>query len=222
MKNIVLAVGAHPDDEVLGPGGTLAKHASSGDEVHVLIVTEGTTQQYTDAGIIEEKKAAAKRCATTLGVEEVHFADLPDMRLDNVSHVEVNAAIEDVVESIGPDVVYTHSPYDVNHDHVAVFESTMVATRPPSGVERVLTYEVPSATDWNGKNERFTPNQFVEISGYLDQKVDAFVEYETEVEEFPHPRSRRAIRACARARGATAGFDAAEAHCLCRAYLSSV
>lgn len=216
-RRTVLAVGAHPDDEVLGAGATLAKHADAGDEVHVLIVTEGATQQYDDAAVVDQKRAEAEACGRRLGVESVRFGDLPDMRLDTVPHVETNAVIERVVDDVAPDVVYTHSLRDVNRDHDAVHNSTLVATRPGSGVERVLAYEVPSSTDWAGGDEAgFTPNVYVDVADHLDAKVEAFAEYESERREFPHPRSPESLRARARTRGAAAGTEAAEAFTLVR------
>ena len=207
----VLAVGAHPDDEVLGPGGTLAKHADRGDDVHVLIVTEGATTQYDDASLVETKRQEARACGETLGVSAVHFGDLPDMRLDDVPHVEVNAVVESAVDDLGPDIVYTHARNEVNRDHVAVHESTLVATRPGSGVGRVLAYETPSSTEWvGGSTDRFRPTVYVDIDDTLDRKVGAFGAYETETRSYPHPRSGEALRARARTRGTEAGFEAAE------------
>ena len=218
-ERTVLVVAAHPDDEVLGVGGTMARHARTGDDVHVLIVTEGTTQQYDDDVdvSVQQKERAARQCADRLGVSEVHFGGLPDMRLDEVAHVDVNAVIEDVIASVRPEVVYTHTPRDVNKDHAIVYESTLVTTRPPSGIERVLAYEVPSATGWNGGDRHgFTPNVYVDIAEFLETKVEAFESYDTEVREYPHPRSARALRSIARARGTEAGFEAAEAFSLVR------
>ena len=219
----VLAIGAHPDDEVLGAGGTLAKHAAAGHEVHVLIVTEGTTAQYEDERIIERKEADAWRCAKRLGVSEVHFGRLPDMKLDRIAHVELNAVIEDVIRQVRPHVVYTHSRQEVNRDHVAVYDSTMVATRPQWGVERVLAYETPSSTDWvGGDGQQFTPNVYVDVTEFLDAKVEAFAEYETEGRDYPHPRSERSLRARAATRGVAAGFEAAEAFSLVKEYRSTL
>lgn len=214
----VLVIGAHPDDEVLGAGGAIAKHAAADESVHVLIVTEGATQQYDDESMVNQKVSEARECADRLGVESVRFGELPDMRLDDVPHVEVNAAIEAAVDDIAPDVVYTHSDREVNIDHRAVHESTIVATRPKSGVERVLTYEVPSSTDWVGGSERFEPNVYVDISDYLDAKLEAFRAYESETREYPHPRSSKGIKARARSRGIEAGFGAAEAFNLLKSY----
>ncbi|MFC5970118.1 PIG-L deacetylase family protein [Halomarina salina] len=213
----VLCIGAHPDDEVLGAGGTLAAHAAQGDEVHVLVVTEGSTAQYDDPSMVEQKREEARACADRLGVGEVHFGDLPDMRLDDVPHVEVNAVVESVVERVEPTVVYTHARQEVNRDHRAVYDSTVVATRPGSGVERVLAYETPSSTDWvGGGADQFEPTLFVDVTDHLDAKVAAFAEYESETRAFPHPRSEESLRARARTRGAAAGVAAAEAFCLVR------
>ena len=216
--NTVLVVGAHPDDEVLGAGGTIAKHTDSGDDVHILIVTEGTTHQYDDTELVEEKKRQAELCADTLGASTVHFGDLSDMKLDQIPHVEVNSVIENVCDKINPDIVYTHSQREVNQDHLAVHESTIVATRPGSGVSTVLTYETPSSTDFATDIDGFNPTLFTEIEEYLDVKTDAFNCYETEVREYPHPRSTESIRSIAKARGAASGHRAAEAFDILRAY----
>ncbi|WP_200531411.1 PIG-L family deacetylase [Halorubrum sp. LN27] len=215
MAETVLVVGAHPDDEVLGPGGTLSKHADKGDEVHVLIITEGATTQYEDEALVKQKRADARSCAAKLGLKEVHFGGLTDMKLDTTAHIEVNAVIEEVIEAITPDVIYTHSPHEVNKDHVAVYESTLVAARPESGVDRVYAYETPSSTEWTGGCRRqFSPDRYVDISGYVDTKIEAFLEYDMEVREFPHPRSEQAIQARATTRGTESGFKAAEAFSL--------
>lgn len=218
----VLVVGAHPDDEVLGAGGTIAKHANAGDEVHVLIVTEGASQQYDDETLIDQKVTETQQCAETLGVEAVHHGDLPDMRLDAVDHVEINSVIESVVESVGPDVVYTHSPTDVNKDHQHVYDSTLVATRPNSGVQRVLSYEVPSSTNWTGAGQQFDPSVYVDITETLERKLAGFAAYESEHREYPHPRSAEAIEAYAKMRGTAAGYRAAEAFQLVSEYRGTI
>lgn len=218
QRGTVLAIGAHPDDEVLGVGGTLAKHAAANHDVHVLIVTEGTTAQYDDESVIAAKREAACRCARKLGVTDVRFGELPDMRLDSVDHIQVNEIIEEAVADLNPDVVYTHSAQEVNKDHIAVHESTLVATRPPTNVSRVYAYEAPSSTEWTVGEHRFAPSVYVDITDQLDKKVAAFQEYETEVREPPHPRSPSRIRSLAKHRGSAAGFDAAEAYELLRQY----
>jgi LmbE family N-acetylglucosaminyl deacetylase len=214
-KKNVLVIGAHPDDEVLGAGGTMAKHVDAGDEVHVLIVTEGTTQQYDDDSIIEQKRHEARNCADVLGIEAVHFGDLPDMRLDDVPHVEINAVIESAISELSPDIVYTHSPHEVNLDHKAVYDSTLVATRPATDVSRVLAYETPSSTGWTGgTTAQFGADVYIDISGYVEIKIEAFSAYNSEARSFPHPRSGKSLSARATTRGSEAGFTAAEAFSL--------
>jgi LmbE family N-acetylglucosaminyl deacetylase len=217
-NNTVLVIGAHPDDEVLGAGGTIAKHAAAGDEVVILIVSEGTTQQYDEVQIIEQKRENARECANHLGASEVHFGDLPDMQLDDIDHVKVNSVIEDVCDLVEPDIVYTHSQREVNQDHIAVHDSTLVATRPGSGISTVLTYETPSSTDFSPSLDGFEPDFFVNIEDYLETKIKAFEFYETELREFPHPRSEEALRAIAKSRGVAGGMRFAEVFEILRMY----
>ncbi len=214
----VLVIGAHPDDEVLGAGGAIAKHVAAGDEVHTLIVTEGTTAQYDDETLIEQKRDETRACADVLGVTKTHFGDLPDMRLDDVDHVEVNAVIEAVCDEINPHIVYTHSRREVNRDHVAVHDSTLVATRPGSGIETVLAYETPSSTEYAPEATGFEPTLFVDIADYLDTKIDAFECYNLETRDYPHPRSGKALRALAQTRGTASNSVAAEAFDVLRMY----
>jgi len=214
----VLVIGAHPDDEVLGAGGAISKHSDSGQEVHVLIVTEGATQQYEDESIIQQKRQEAQNCAEVLGVTDVHFGDLPDMRLDDIEHVTINRIIEDVCDSVKPDIVYTHSRKEVNMDHVAVHDSTLVATRPGSGVSTVLAYETPSSTEYTPRTEGFNTELFIDISQHIETKIDAFEMYETETRTYPHPRSGRALEALAKTRGTAAGMEAAETFDVLRMY----
>lgn len=217
-SNTVLVVGAHPDDEVLGAGGTIAKHAAAGDEVHTLIITEGTTHQYEDEDLIAQKRRDARECADRLGAAKVHFGDLPDMKLDDVPHVEINAVIEEVCDSIEPDMVYTHSRREVNRDHVAVHDSTLVATRPGAGVSAVLAYETPSSTEYTPSTDGFEPELFINIEEYLETKINAFRSYKTEIRNTPHPRSPESLRALAQARGSASQLPAAEVFDVLRMY----
>ena len=215
----VLVVAAHPDDEVLGMGGTIAVHTERGDQVRVLVVTDGSSSQYPgDAETRLQKDAEAVRAAAELGVSDyVHF-DLPDMRLDTLAHVEVNRVVEEHVRELEPEIVYTVQP-DVNRDHRALFDSVSVATRPSPGqpVRRLLTYAPTSSTEWTpAPLNWFVPNWFVDISGTIACKVAAFAHYETERRDYPHPRSERAIRATAEFYGASCGCEYAEPFVLVR------
>jgi LmbE family N-acetylglucosaminyl deacetylase len=214
----ILVIGAHPDDEVLGPGGTIAKHAAAGDKINILIITEGTTQQYDDKNLINKKKEEAKACAEVLGAASIRFGELPDMQLKNERHTKINEIIEHSCKEIEPDIVYTHSRREVNRDHIEVHDSTLVATRPGSGVTMVLAYETPSSTEYTPSTDGFSPSLFVDIRDYLDKKIEAFQKYETEIREFPHPRSPEALRARAKSHGTASGAAAAEAFDIIRAY----
>lgn len=209
----VLVVAAHPDDEVYGMGGTIAKRVRQGDEVYVLIVTDGSTAQYRDckelASILEEKEKQIMRASEILGVKEVIHSNLPDMQLDSVKHIDVNEVIEKAIEKIKPEVVYTHFYGDVNMDHRCVYNSTMVAVRPtPSQcVKEVYCYSVPSSTEWEPykADTCFMPNVFVEIEDLFKLKEEAIKAYSSEIREYPHPRSVEYVRTMDTANGLKCG-----------------
>src|SRR6476619_3773089 len=210
----VLVIAAHPDDEVLGMGGTIALHAAIRDDtVRIVCVTDGSSTQYPgDAEIRAQKDQEARAAAAELGVMDyVHLA-LPDMRLDTLPHVEVNRVVEEHVGDFAPELVYTPHP-DVNLDHRRLFDSVAVATRPVPGqtVRRLLTYAPTSSTEWTpAPLNWFVPNWFVDIGAGIERKIAAFAHYETERREYPHPRSERAIRAAAEFYGASCGCEHAE------------
>jgi LmbE family N-acetylglucosaminyl deacetylase len=215
----VLVIAAHPDDEVLGMGGTIALHADAGDAVRIVCVTDGSSTQYPgDTETRVRKELEARRAAAELGVADYVHLDLPDMRLDTLPHVEINAVVEEQIADFRPQVVYTVQP-DVNRDHRALFDSVAVATRPTPEqvVRRVLTYAPTSSTEWTpAPLNWFVPNWLVDITTTLERKVAAFACYETERREYPHPRSERAIRAAAEFYGASRGCEYAEPFVLVR------
>ena len=216
----ILAVSAHPDDDVLGMGGALALHAHVlGDSVRVLCLTEGSSAQYPgDEERRAQKAAEARRAAAVLGVEEFVHLDLPDMRLDTLPQLELNGAIEEQVRTFEPDVVYTVHP-DVNSDHRAVFRSVAVATRmtPAQRVRCVLTFAPPSSIEWTPTEiAQFVPTWFVDIGRTLEHKLEAFACFETETRSHPHPRSARGLLAHANFYGAAAGCEFAEPFVLVR------
>ena len=215
----VLVLAAHPDDEVLGMGGTIAVHADRGDEVRIVVVTDGSSTQYPgDAEIRARKEDEALRAAAELGVTDYVHLDLPDMRLDTIPHVEVNRVVEEHVRDFTPARVYTPHP-DVNRDHRVLFDSVAVATRPTPGqpVRRLFTYAPTSSTEWTPPSLNwFVPNWFVDVTDTLDRKLASFAHYRTEARDYPHPRSERAIRAAAEFYGASCGCVAAEPFVLVR------
>ena len=220
----ILVIAAHPDDEVYGMGGTIAKLASQGHEVHVLIVTDGCTAQYAGRPdlqeIIEKKHREAIEANTLLGVKQVHFGTFPDMKLDTVAHVEVNRLSEETVDQVRPDTVYTHFYGDVNLDHQMVYRSTLVAVRPVPGqcVKALYAYYVPSSTEWSPQlaHTVFLPNTMADITGFEAQKEQALLAYQTEARAYPHPRSAQYVRETDRARGLQWGMGSSEAFMLLR------
>ena len=220
----VLVIAAHPDDEVMGLGGTIAKLSAQGVECHLLIVTDGSSSQYRGSDhlgeIIEAKKIETKNCADTLGFRSIHYGELPDMKLDTTPHVVINQVIERVIDEVQPDTVYTHFWGDVNRDHQEVYKSTLVAVRPVMGqvVKELYSYRVPSSTEWtpNKADTMFMPNYFVNIEKYAEQKYKAFACYSTELREYPHPRSVQYLRETDKAVGIRVGLLAAEEFVLLR------
>ena len=216
----VLVLAAHPDDEILGMGGTIAVHARArGDAVKIVCVTDGSSTQYPgDDALRRQKEQEATRAAAELGVDDYVHLDLPDMRLDTLAHVDINRVVEEHVRGFEAEVVYTPHP-DVNRDHVALFDSVAVATRPVPGqtVRRLLTYAPTSSTEWTpAARNWFVPNWFVDITQTFDRKLAAFAHYATEQREYPHPRSARALRAHAELHGASVGCEYAEPFVLVR------
>lgn len=214
----VLVIAAHPDDEVLGMGGTIAKLVKEGSVVDVLIVTDGSSSQYRESErlgeIIEAKKLETRNCANVLGVRDIYYGGLPDMKLDCTPHIDINQAIECVIDKVQPDTVFTHFWGDVNMDHQNVYKSTLVTVRPVLGqvVRNLYCYRVPSSTEWtpNKEDTMFMPNYFVDIEPYAEQKYKAFACYSTELRDYPHPRSVQYLRESDKAAGLRVGMLAAE------------
>jgi len=211
----ILVIGAHPDDEVYGCGGAIARLSKEGHDIHVLIVSEGSTAQYENKEMITKKREEAEKVKSLLGIKEYIFGDFPDMKLDTVPHIELNKFISETVSRIKPEWIFTHSPLDLNKDHRVVFHSTMVAARPQVDyVKRILCYEVPSTTELG--EEPFRPEVFIDITDYLQKKSDAVSAYKTELREFPHGRSAEAIEALAKYRGYASNYRYAEAFTIAR------
>ncbi len=214
----VLVIAAHPDDEVLGVGGTVAKLNSLGAECHLLIVTDGSSAQYRDSDhlqeIIDAKKAETKNCSDVLGFKTIHYGEQPDMRLDKTPHIQINQVIEKVIDEVQPDTVFTHFWGDVNRDHQEVYKSTLVAVRPVMGqvVKELYCYRVPSSTEWtpNKADTMFMSNYFVDIEKFAEQKYKAFACYATELRDYPHPRSVQYLRENDKVVGLRVGMLAAE------------
>jgi LmbE family N-acetylglucosaminyl deacetylase len=219
MNKRIFVLAPHPDDEVLGAGGTIARHAAEGDEVFVAILTRGRSDLYSDESI-RELRAEAREAHKLLGVEDSFFCDdLPAPGLDTVPEYKVTAVIASWLEKIEPSVLYLPHQGDRHVDHTICFDSAMVAARPGySSVETIYSYETRSETEWAAPfhHEQFVPNVFVDISDHLTTKTDAMQRYRSQVRDFPNPRSVAGLEALARYRGSSVNVNAAEAFMLIR------
>lgn len=221
----VLIVAAHPDDEVLGCGGTMARLAQEGCEVHIAILGEGITSRHAqrdeaDAKHLSSLHQRAHEAGAKVGAKDVVLFKLPDNRLDTVPLLDMVKLVEDLIQKVQPEVIYTHHAGDLNVDHGLVNRAVLTATRPLSGqsVREIYAFEVPSSTEWafHQLQPEFRPNVFVDVSRTLEAKIAGLACYESETREFPHPRSPEALRAIAARWGSVAGCRAAEAFELVR------
>jgi len=237
----VLVIAAHPDDEILGMGGTIRKYVNSGNVVKIVIMATGifarrssnfkNTSKYSiserDNKIaktqLKQLRKDAEKAAKIVGVINIEFLDFPDNEMDTVSNLEVTKSIEKLIEKFKPDIIYTHSQHDINIDHRILYNATITATRPASNtsVKSVFSFEIPSSTEWYFPHS-FSPNVFVDISKELPKKLKAMEAYKSEVRKYPHPRSKEGLESIAKRWGTVAGFRAAEAFCLVREIKSKI
>lgn len=221
----VLVVAAHPDDEILGPGGTIARHVEEGDPVYTILLGEGITSRREEAGVaptaeLISLKQNAIEAAGIIGIEKTFFFDFPDNKFDTVPRLSIIKAIESIKAEIQPEVIYTHHRNDLNIDHRITFDAVLTAFRPMAGeaARRILSFPVPSSTEWYAPagETAFTPNVFVNVGKTFDKKINAMKAYKGEIREFPHPRSPRALEAIAKTWGLTVGMDCVEPFVLVR------
>jgi LmbE family N-acetylglucosaminyl deacetylase len=219
-----LIIAAHPDDDILGCGGILNRFRKTVD-FKVVFIAEGSSVRFKDPQSEECLQAESLRMQSAisaleyLNVSKYQFYDFPCCKLDTVGHLEITRAIEKEITSHKPDIVFTHSDSDSNIDHKIVYNSTIIATRPNSGVEHLVSYEVLSSTEWGFKNS-FTPNLFYKLSKEdIKTKIEALRHYTSEMQPFPHPRSDTAIESLAQFRGAQCGHKYAEAFRTIRSFL---
>lgn len=220
----ILILAAHPDDEVLGCGGTIAKLAKAGAIVHVSFFADGVNSRLSpqvnqDKEVACRRSAAQKACEI-LGVRSISFGNYSDNKMDTIPLLEITKAVETLILKHQPDTVFTHHAGDVNIDHRRLHEAVVTACRPQQGssVKTILSFEVPSSTEWQlpGSAPSFMPNWFVDVSDTLNCKLAALEAYAEELRPWPHPRSQRGVEHLAHWRGATIGVDAAEAFLLGR------
>ncbi len=221
-KQTVAVVVAHPDDEVLGFGGVMANHAAVGDAVHVLILATGQSSRRDDGLIypeeLNELRSQAQKANKLLGVIDVRFESFPDNRMDSVDLLDVVKKVEVFVDQVKPQIVYTHHVGDLNIDHRVTHQATLTACRPLPGssIHRIVTGEILSSSEYADPEDRFVPNVYVNIENSLEKKCKALAAYESEIRDWPHPRSIKALEHLAAHRGSECGCTAAEAFSLIR------
>lgn len=222
MSKRVLVIAAHPDDEVLGCGGSIARHVDAGDSVTVAILAQGIASRggAEVENAIAQLREQARRANQILGVAALEFLDFPDNQMDSVTRLNVIQAVEALIARIQPAVVYSHWAGDVNIDHRIIHDAVVCACRPQPGhpVESLLFFEVASSTEWQPPYSAppFLPNWFVDITQSLERKLAAMAAYSGELRSWPHPRSLEALNSQARWRGSSVGCEAAEAFVLGR------
>ena len=232
----ILVIIAHPDDEVLGMGGTILKHAKNGDKVTVAYMTTGITSrrssnyQSTSSYETDEKQKSvmknqidqlrkdAEKSCKLLKVKKTMFFDFPDNELDTIPLLKIIKTIENIIKKIKPDRIYTSHYGDLNVDHKIVFDATLTACRPVKfAVKEILCFEILSSTDW-AFSYKFKPNYFISIKNELANKIKAIRLYKNEIRKFPHPRSVENIQNSARKWGTVSGLETAEAFQLIRKF----
>lgn len=208
MSKKVLVIAAHPDDELLGCGGTVARHTSEGDEVRSIIMCEGESLRY--KGMNVNQAAAIEKANNILGVSKVYHLEFPDQKLDTYSLVDLITPIENIVQEYEPQIVYCQFGGDINRDHQILSEAAMVALRPiVTSLEEFYQFYTVGSTEWAYPNT-FNPDTWVDIKDYLDTKLKAFSCYTSEIKEWPHPRSLKSLEYLAYYTGSTSYLEAAE------------
>lgn len=225
IMNKVLIIAAHPDDDILGCAGIMSKYRGQ-VKFRVAFIAEGSSCRFNKEqinekevlNVIKERNSCGIKALKLLGVENYRFYDLPCGRLDQVAIIDINKIIEKEIKNFKPDTIFTHSLEDTNNDHMIVHRATQMATRPGSEtfVEKLYSYEILSSSEWRFTHT-FSPNYFESLSKKdIHNKWLALREYETEIKEFPYPRSEEGIFSLAKYRGLQSANAYAEAFRLIR------
>ncbi|MGQ4876456.1 MAG: PIG-L deacetylase family protein [Promethearchaeia archaeon] len=210
----VLVIVAHPDDEILGVGGTLIKHIAAGDDVYICIITKAYIPYWSEE-YQEIKKKEQNKVDEFLGIKKRYNLNYPTTKLNTIPHGEFNRKLEEIIQKTNPKIIYTHYKHDLNLDHRIIFDSVMVCARPFKKIE-IIVFETLSETEWI--NEAFVPNYYIDISEEINKKIEAFKIYKSEVKEYPHPRSPEGIKILAQKRGTEICVPFAEAFQIIRKF----
>lgn len=215
MSKCVLVVAAHADDEALGCGGTIARHAAEGDAVYAIFMADGVSSRpQTNTVELLKRNSAAEEARKILGIRENFYLGLPDNRLDSLPLIEVVQRLDPIIRKLQPNIIYTHHHGDLNVDHRVTHEAVLTACRPMPGssVQAIYAFEVMSSTEWATPFAGpFAPNHYVDISNQINTKLDALRAYQLEMRDAPHSRSIEHLTHLAHHRGHTVGVTAAEA-----------
>jgi len=211
-KGKILIIAAHPDDEVLGCGGTICKLKDTND-INVLFMTDGVSARGKNKKEIIKRKKACINLFKYLNLPRPIFFNFPDNEMDKISLLKITKKIEGKIKIYKPDTIFTHYSYCLNIDHRLTYEAVITACRPINklSVKKILSFEIPSSTDWalfKGKN--FQPNYYIDISRYLKKKIDLIKFYKEELRNYPHSRSIKSIISLANVRGVSCGVKHAE------------
>jgi len=210
----ILAIAPHPDDETLGCGGTLFKHKADGDEIYWLIVTGISVDTGWSNDAVIKRDNQINAVSKKYGFSDVYNLRLPTTKMDTLPVSDLIGEISNVYKKVEPDIIYMPFACDVHTDHQIIakaLQSTLKWFRYPH-IKKVYMYETPSETEFNFVEKRaFRPNVFVNISLYIDDKIETMKIYDGEMGDFPFPRSEKAIRSLATLRGSQSGFESAEA-----------
>jgi LmbE family N-acetylglucosaminyl deacetylase len=215
----VLVIAPHADDEVIGAGGTIAKHVAHDDEVYLCVVTQPYSPPWSEQQLAAVRPQV-REVQQVLRLRDVFFCGFPTVKLNTVPQIELASALQKIVDEVRPEVIYTTSPSDINEDHRIVYDRTLVAARPLPGslLRRLLAYETAGTARFGlpAGCAPFVPNVFVDVAAFLDKKLEAMACYRTQMRDWPHPRSLQALRLQAEERGVSVGLPAAECFYLVR------
>jgi N-acetylglucosamine malate deacetylase 1 len=197
----VLIIAPHPDDEVLGCGGTIKKYTQNGDIVYLCIATKAYAPDWSEE-FLKNRLEEIKKANKILGIKKTYFLNFPAVKLDTISQKKINDSLSSIIKKIGPEIIFLPHIGDTNKDHRLIFEASLVATRPKPGnsIKKILSYETLSETEWGESffGRKFIPNVYFDISSTLKEKIKAMQVYQSELKKYPHPRSLEVIEALAK------------------------
>jgi len=212
----ILVIAAHPDDEVLGCGGTIAKYAKHDNNVYLCVVTKAYLPDWSKE-FLKNRPKEVEKANKILGIKKTYFLDYPTVKLDTIPQKELNESIYKIIKKVNPEIIYVTHKGDLHKDHRIVFESVLVSSRPMDNhIKKILSYESLSETEWGQEFGAFKPNVYENISDTLKIKLEAMKAYKSELKKYPHPRSLESIEYLSRKRGSEICIDYAEAFMLIR------